>query len=30
MKISANYWIFEGGLDGTLPIADAMKQAAQL
>ncbi len=30
MKISANYWIFEGGLDGTLPIADAMKQASQL
>ena len=30
MKISANYWIFEGGLDGTLPIAAAMKQAAQL
>ncbi len=30
MKISASYWIFEGGLDGTLPIADAMKQAAQL
>ena len=30
MKISANYWIFEGGLDGTLPIADAMKQAGQL
>ena len=30
MKISANYWIFEGGLDGTLLIADAMKQAAQL
>ena len=30
MKISANYWIFEGGLDGALPIADAMKQASQL
>ena len=30
MKISASYWIFEGGLEGTLPISDAMEQASQL
>jgi len=30
MKISASYWIFEGGLDGALPIYEAMEQAAQL
>ncbi|GIT08507.1 MAG: hypothetical protein CM1200mP30_21370 [Pseudomonadota bacterium] len=27
MKISASYWIFDGGLDGTLPIKSAMEQA---
>ena len=30
MKISASYWIFEGGLEGILPISDAMEQASQL
>ena len=30
MKISASYWIFEGGLEGTLLISDAMEQASQL
>ena len=30
MKISASYWIFEGGLEGTLPISSAMEQASQL
>ena len=30
MKISASYWIFEGGLEGTLPISEAMEQASQL
>ena len=30
MKISASYWIFEGGLEGTLPIHEAMEQASQL
>ena len=30
MKISASYWIFEGGLEGTLPITSAMEQASQL
>jgi hexulose-6-phosphate isomerase len=30
MKISASYWIFEGGLEGTVPIVEAMEQAAQL
>ena len=30
MKISASYWIFEGGLEGTLPISEAMEQARQL
>jgi len=30
MKISASYWIFEGGLEGTLPIHKAMEQASQL
>jgi L-ribulose-5-phosphate 3-epimerase len=30
MKISASYWIFEGGLDGTLPIQEAIEKAAQL
>jgi L-ribulose-5-phosphate 3-epimerase len=30
MKISASYWIFEGGLEATLPVADAMAQAKDL
>lgn len=30
MKISASYWMFEGGLEGKLDIADAMKQAQKL
>lgn len=30
MKISVSYWMFEGGLEGTLPVEDAMKQAKQL
>ena len=30
MKISANYWMFEGGLDATLPVAEAMVQAKEL
>ena len=27
MKKSISYWCFEGGLEATLPVADAMKQA---
>ena len=30
MKISASYWIFEGGLDGSLPIKSAMEQARKM
>jgi L-ribulose-5-phosphate 3-epimerase len=30
MKISASYWMFEGGLEATLPVADAMVQARDL
>ncbi len=30
MKISASYWMFEGGLEATLPPADAIKQAKDL
>ena len=30
MKISASYWIFEGGLDGSLPIKSAMEQASKM
>ena len=30
MKISASYWIFDGGLDGSLPIGSAMEQASNL
>ena len=30
MKISASYWMFEGGLEATLPVADAMTQAKDL
>ena len=30
MKISASYWIFDGGLDGTLPIKSAMEQTSKM
>ena len=30
MKISASYWMFEGGLEATLPVAEAMRQAKDL
>ncbi len=30
MKISASYWMFDGGLEATLPVADAMAQAKDL
>ena len=30
MKISASYWMFEGGLEGAAPIADAMAYAKEL
>ncbi len=30
MKISASYWIFDGGLDGTLHIKSAMEQASKM
>lgn len=30
MKISASYWMFEGGLEATKPIAEAMQEAKQL
>ena len=30
MKISASYWIFDGGLDGTLPVKSAMEQASKM
>ena len=30
MKISASYWMFEGGLEAKLPVADAMGQAKKL
>ncbi len=30
MKISASYWMFEGGLEATTPVVDAMAQAKQL
>ena len=30
MKISASYWMFEGGLEGTAPLADAMAYAKEL
>lgn len=30
MKISASYWMFEGGLEATVPVADAMQQAKDL
>ena len=30
MKTSASYWMFEGGLEATLPVEDAMTQAKDL
>ena len=30
MKFSASYWIFDGGLDGSLPIKSAMEQASKM
>jgi len=30
MKISASYWMFEGGLEAQRPIADAMQEAKRL
>jgi hexulose-6-phosphate isomerase len=30
MKISASYWMFEGGLEGKKPIAEAIAEAKQL
>lgn len=30
MKISASYWMFEGGLEATLPVDEAMAQAKDL
>ncbi len=30
MKISASYWIFDGGLDGSLPIKSAIEQASKM
>lgn len=30
MKISASYWIFEGGLEATKPTKDAMQEAKEL
>ena len=30
MKISASYWIFDGGLDGSLPIGSAIEKASKL
>jgi L-ribulose-5-phosphate 3-epimerase len=30
MKISASYWMFEGGLEATRPIAEAMQEAKRL
>ena len=30
MKISASYWMFEGGLEATTPVFDAMAQAKKL
>lgn len=30
MKISASYWMFEGGLEAKLPVAEAMRQAKKL
>ena len=30
MKISASYWMFEGGLEARKPITEAMQQAKEL
>ena len=30
MKISASYWMFEGGLEARKPIAEAMQEAKEL
>jgi len=30
MKISASYWMFEGGLEAKRPIAEAMQEAKDL
>jgi chorismate-pyruvate lyase len=30
MKISASYWMFEGGLEAKKPIAEAMQEAGNL
>jgi L-ribulose-5-phosphate 3-epimerase len=30
MRIGASYWMFEGGLEASLPVRDAMKQAKEL
>ena len=30
MKIGASYWMFEGGLEATLPVVEAMKNAKEL
>lgn len=30
MKISASYWMFEGGLEGRRPVVEVMKEAKQL
>jgi L-ribulose-5-phosphate 3-epimerase len=30
MRISASYWMFEGGLEAAIPVADAMAQARNL
>ena len=30
MKISASYWMFEGGLEAAKPIAEAMQEAKEL
>lgn len=30
MKISVSYWMFEGGLEAKLPVAEAMRQAKKL
>ncbi len=30
MKLGASYWMFEGGLEATLPVRDAMEQAKKV
>ena len=30
MKIGANYWMFEGGLEGQKPVVEAMQEAKAL